>query len=411
MPIHEEGAMADVGEQRWVRACFVDLFGVLRCVEVPPARWTKARTEGLIVDGSAAEGAIRVLETDCVLRLDESARLVSCGVERVLGTLEGADGRPWPLDPRAALAQIAASANAVLPGWRGAAEIEFYVLDAHGQPVDRSSYFADVVGSPHQAVLAAADALLSSGVPVAAVHHEGGPGQWEIDLGPLGAGELADAIVLARAAVADACAAGGLAASFAARPIPHAPGSGLHVHQLVPVDEDAAGWVVGGLLEHAAGLTALAAPTVGSFRRLHAGPEAPGAVVWAHEARAALVRVGTATTGEPSVEYRGADPMANPYLVVAGLLVASGDGIARRLEPGPAMDEDPEGFDPVAARAALASLPRSLEEAIDALLDDEVLVDAFDDRLVHRLVDAERARAQRALAEGRDPEIADAIEA
>jgi glutamine synthetase len=42
----------------------------------------------------------------------------------------------------------------------------------------------------------------------------------------------------------------------------------------------------------------------------------------------------------------------------------------------------------------LRPLPRDLDEALDALLADDVLVDAFDSRLLSRLVDGRRAEAE-----------------
>jgi glutamine synthetase len=39
-------------------------------------------------------------------------------------------------------------------------------------------------------------------------------------------------------------------------------------------------------------------------------------------------------------------------------------------------------------------LPRHLDDALDALLADDVLVDAFDGRLLSRLVDGRRAESE-----------------
>jgi glutamine synthetase len=42
----------------------------------------------------------------------------------------------------------------------------------------------------------------------------------------------------------------------------------------------------------------------------------------------------------------------------------------------------------------LHPLPRDLDQALDRLLADDVLVDAFDSRLLSRLVDGRRAEAE-----------------
>jgi glutamine synthetase len=97
----------------------------------------------------------------------------------------------------------------------------------------------------------------------------------------------------------------------------------------------------------------------------------------------------------PSIEFRLADPAANPYLLLGGLLVTAADGLARGLDPGPAFDEDMRGYDPTTvAKLPTQLLPRVLDQALDALLDDDILVDAFDAQLLTRMVDGRRAEAQ-----------------
>jgi glutamine synthetase len=40
------------------------------------------------------------------------------------------------------------------------------------------------------------------------------------------------------------------------------------------------------------------------------------------------------------VEVRYPDPLANPYLAFAAMLMAGLDGIKHKLDPGPAIDKD-----------------------------------------------------------------------
>jgi glutamine synthetase len=65
------------------------------------------------------------------------------------------------------------------------------------------------------------------------------------------------------------------------------------------------------------------------------------------------------------------------------------------LDPGGPFEEDIGGFDPATATAMqVRRLPRDLDGALDALLADDVLVDAFDSRLLSRLVDGRRVEAE-----------------
>jgi glutamine synthetase len=390
----------------WVRLTFVDVFGTSNSVQLPAHRFAQAVAEGEPFDGSALQGRARALEADMRLRPDPATLHRLGSVARVACTVLTPRGAPWPADPRTALAAMVGGPLAELAdSWRASAELEFYLLDNRGpgdpEPIDRAAYFDDVEGIGTAVVRGAADRLISYGIDVASCHHEAGPGQYELDLGPLDPLGLADALVLAKQTVRELAAAEGVTATFMPRPFNDRPGSGLHLHQLVDglvedtsLTGDGAAFVAG-QLAHARALAALASPTVNSFKRLHSGPEAPGAAVWAHVNRAALIRIGGDSGASPGIEFRGADPSANPYLLVAGLLVAAADGMASGLELGPPVEEAAGTFDPAdTTEVRYDPLPRSLDEALDALMADDAFVDAFDARLLSDLVDGRRAEAE-----------------
>ena len=100
-----------------------------------------------------------------------------------------------------------------------------------------------------------------------------------------------------------------------------------------------------------------------------------------------------ARTATHAARRCSADPSANPYLLVAGLLVAAAHGLEAGLELPPPFEEDVEGFDPAAQSVRFDALPHHLDEALDALMADDILVDAFDNRLLSRLVAGRRAEA------------------
>ena len=313
------------------------------------------------------------------------------------------DGRPWLGDPRTALVSMVDAFADLAEVYRAAAELEFYLLDADGGPVDRGGYFGGLNGPGLAVTQRAAERLAEHGIEVIGAHLEAGPGQYELDLAALAPLALADALVLAKQVLRQEAAELGLQATFMARPLTNEPGSGLHLQQRVEgalFDEggkltDDGRSLIAGQLTHAVGLTALAAPNINSYKRLHSGSEAPSQVVWGRSNRAALVRVGSSVDRQPAIEFRLADPSANPYLLVGGLLAATRHGLDEGLDPGLPFDEDLGGFDPASAESMqLRPLPLDLDEALDALLADDVLVDAFDSRLLSRLVDGRRAEAE-----------------
>ena len=390
----------------WVRLTFVDVFGLSNSVQLPVHRFAQAVAVGEPFDGSALQGRARALESDMRLRPDPATLRRSGSIARVACTVLSPDGEPWPADPRTALvALLDGQLDELASAWSASTELEFYLLDGE-DPIDRAGYFDDTEGVGMAIVRSAADQLSHYGIDVVACHHEAGPGQYELDLGRLGPLELADALVLAKQTVREAAAQLDVRATFMPRPFNRMPGSGLHLHQfvddLVARDGSLTGdgrSFVAGQLAHARALAALTSPTVNSYKRLHSGPEAPGAAVWAHVNRAALIRISGESGGSPGgsagIEFRGADPSANPYLLVAGLLVAAADGMSNGLELGPPVEEAARTFDPAdVSEVRYDPLPRSLDEALDALMNDDALVDAFDARLLADLADGRRAEAE-----------------
>jgi glutamine synthetase len=400
--------VADIEGLRWIRLVFVDTFGAAHAVVIPASRFPEAVEKGASFDGSALEGRARHFEQDMLLLPDPATLLRLDDTQgRAVCTVIGPDGLAWLGDPRTALESQLSNLGTLSSTYRAAVEMEFYLLQPDGRPADRGGYFG-AMESPGLAVTrAASERLISYGVEVISTHLESGPGQYEIDLASLPPLAMADAVVLAKKLLRDEAARAGLRVTFMARPLAGEPGSGLHVQQHLenPGSEDqlfdrrgtltASGRAfLGGQITHAAGLTALAAPNVNSYKRLHSGPEAPSDIIWGHLNRAALVRVGTSGEQRPAIEFRLADPAANPYLLIGGLLAAADHGLTAGLDPGAPSEEDIGGFDPSTAVAMpVRALPRDLDGALDALMADDVLVDAFDSRLLSRLVDGRRAEA------------------
>jgi len=398
--------VTDIDALRWIRLVFVDVFGSAHAVVLPAARYEDALEKGAPFDGSALAGRARHFEEDMLLRPDPSSLVdLGDGQGRVVCTVAGPDGLPWLGDPRTALTRVLSDLSAVASTYRAAAELEFYLLHPDGNPVDRGGYFGELEGPGMAVTEAAAQRLAGYGIEVISTHLESGPGQYELDLASLPPLALADALVLTKQILREQAAQAGLRVTFMARPFVNQPGSGLHLHQHREPGGDGGLFdprgmltpqgraFLAGQLAHAAGLTALAAPNINSYKRLGRGPEAPGDVIWGHLNRGALVRVGSSGEQRPAIEFRLADPAANPYLLLGGLLAAAAHGLAAGLDPGAPYEEDIGGFDPSSV-VQIHPLPRDLDGALDALMADDVLVDAFDSRLLGPLVDGRRVEAE-----------------
>ena len=69
------------------------------------------------------------------------------------------------------------------------------------------------------------------------------------------------------------------------------------------------------------------------------------------------------------VEFRAPDPSSNGYLTFAAILMAGLDGIRNKIDPGQPVDKNMYDLSPE-EKQNVQSVPRSLEEALDALEKD-----------------------------------------
>ena len=134
-------------------------------------------------------------------------------------------------------------------------------------------------------------------------------------------------------------------------------------------------YFIGGLLTHIASLCAFTNPSTNSFKRLVPGYEAPVTIGYATSNRSAVIRI-PAYAKSPETkrfELRNPDATANPYYAYAAILMAGLDGIEKQIDPS-AMGWGPYDFNLYTLSAQeqekIKGLPKSLEEALDALEAD-----------------------------------------
>jgi glutamine synthetase len=129
---------------------------------------------------------------------------------------------------------------------------------------------------------------------------------------------------------------------------------------------------IGGVLEHLDALTCITSPTVNSYRRLwDTGFWAPLYADWGFQNRTTALRV----SAPGRFEYRSVDSAVNPYLSMAALITAMGDGIENNLDPGP--PEDRNIYEAMAEGKDVRKIPMSLGDALAALAGDKVVQTAM----------------------------------
>ncbi|KAK7108012.1 glutamine synthetase-like [Littorina saxatilis] len=234
--------------------------------------------------------------------------------------------------------------------------------------------------------------LDEGGFHVTSIQPEFTPGQWELNFEPQEGLWAADFAFHVKNAVKIFFARRGYTATFMSFPKLRGSSSGLHLnHSLWTRDgrnamkdgskqnslsELALRWNAG-LVQHAPAMTSLCCPTVNCYRRLHLSG-CPSHATWSIDNRNSLNRFKT-KGGNVYLESRLPSGTANPYLAVACHLAAGMSALSQEVTSPPPMDTE-----------HAQTLPKSLEEAFQALEDDKVVQNALGHQLISYYVAAKR---------------------
>jgi glutamine synthetase len=393
---------------RFVRLWFTDVLGFLKSVAVAPAELEGAFDEGIGFDGSAIEGFARISEADMLALPDPATfqllpwRGEGPATARMFCDIVMPDGSPSYADPRFVLKRTLSRVADKGFTFYTHPEIEFYLFKNEPRPgeppvpVDSSGYFdhtSQAMGADFRRE--AITYLEAMGISVEFSHHEGGPGQQEIDLRYADALSTADNVMTFRTVIREVALSQGIWASFMPKPFTDHPGSGMHTHvSLFEGDQNAfheAGAehqlsqtgrrFIAGVLRHAPEISVVTNQWVNSYKRIISEGEAPSYISWGHNNRSAMVRVpmykprkGQSTR----VEIRSLDAACNPYLAFAVLLAAGLKGIEDEYElPREAEDDVWSLTERERAAMGIDPLPRGLDEAIAVAERSELLAETL----------------------------------
>ena len=395
---------------RFIRLWFTDILGTLKSVAIAPAELENAFEEGIGFDGSAIEGFARELESDMLAKPDPATftilpwRAEAQGAARMFCDITLPNGQPSPADPRNVLRRILEKAAGMGYTCYTHPEIEFFLFKSQPEkgvapvPVDQGGYFDHtpaVVG--HDFRRQAITLLEAMGVSVEFSHHEGAPGQQEIDLRYADALSTADNIMTFRHVIKEVALNQGFYASFMPKPFTDHPGSGMHTHLSLFAGEknaffDASAELnlsqigrqfIAGILKHAAEITAVTNQWVNSYKRLQGGGEAPSIINWGHNDRGALVRIPMYKPQKENstrIEFRSPDSACNPYLAYAVTVAAGLKGIENEYTLAPSNNSQP--------------LPSNLEEAITVMEKSELVQNTLGEHVFEYFLRNKRAEWQ-----------------
>ena len=254
-------------------------------------------------------------------------------------------------------------------------------------------------------------AMARMGCVVEKHHHEVASAQHELGLKFSPLTIMADRMQIYKYCIQQVAQIYGKTATFMPKPIYGDNGSGMHCHQSIWKDgkpvfagnkyadlSETCLSYIAGIIKHAKAINAFTNPTTNSYKRLVPGFEAPVLLAYSARNRSASCRIPYTTNPKAKrVEVRFPDPLCNPYLGFAAMLMAGLDGIKNKLDPGSAMDKDLYDL-PKAELKTIPTVCGSLRQALEELDKDRALPESR--RRVRRRLHRQLHRAQDA---GGDP--------
>ncbi|MBM7600965.1 glutamine synthetase [Virgibacillus halotolerans] len=402
---------------RFIRLQFTDILGTIKNVEIPLSQLDKALDNKMMFDGSSIEGFVRIEESDMYLHPDLNTFIVfpwtsdKGKVARFICDIYNPDGTPFTGCPRYNLKRNLEKMEALgFSTFNIGTEPEFFLfkLDANGDPSlelnDRGGYFdlapTDLGENCRRDIVLELEEI---GFEIEASHHEGAPGQHEIDFKYSDALKHADDIQTFKLVVKTIARKHNLHATFMPKPLFGVNGSGMHVNMSLFKDNEnmffdkkgdmelseIAYQFTAGIIKHAKSFTAVTNPIVNSYKRLVPGYEAPCYVAWSGLNRSPLVRIPSSRGLSTRIEVRSVDPAANPYLALAVLLASGLDGIKHKLIPPVPVDLNIYEMDKKEREEhGIEDLPATLMEALVELQNNDLIIESLGDHLYEHFIEA-----------------------
>jgi len=402
---------------KFIRLQFTDMLGTIKNVEIPLSQLDKALDNKMMFDGSSIEGFVRIEESDMYLYPDLDSFVVfpwtsdKGKVARFICDVYNPDGTPFKGCPRYNLKRNLKKMEELgFNAFNIGTEPEFFLfkLDEKGEPSlelnDRGGYFdlapTDLGENCRRDIVLELEEM---GFEIEASHHEGAPGQHEIDFKYSDAVKHCDDIQTFKLVVKTIARKHNLHATFMPKPLFGVFGSGMHVNMSLFKDgknvffdennerqlSETAYQFTAGLIKHATNYTAVTNPTVNSYKRLVPGYEAPSYVAWSAQNRSPLVRIPSSRGMSTRVELRSPDPTTNPYLAMSVLLASGLDGIQNGLTPPAPVDRNIYAMSKEEREEnEIKDLPATLKDALNELQKDEVVKEALGEHLYTNFLEA-----------------------
>ncbi len=324
---------------------------------------------------------------------------------QLLMTMHETDGQPFFADPREILRQIVKKFDALGLTICAAFEVEFYLIDQENingrpqpprspisgrRPQSTQVYLIDDLDEYIDCLQNILDGAKVQGIPADAIVKESAPAQFEVNLNHVcDALKACDYAILLKRLIKNIAYDHEMDSTFMAKPYPKQAGNGLHLHVSIldkegtniftsanPDQHPILRNAVAGVLQTLPKSMAFLCPNVNSYRRFGAQFYVPNAPTWGLDNRTVAIRIPTDTPNGMRIEHRVAGADANPYLLMAALLIGIHHGLVNKLEPS---------MEAVAGNAYEqyeASLPNNLRDALRELDVCEIFPNYIDRKYI-----------------------------
>jgi len=232
------------------------------------------------------------------------------------------------------------------------------------------------------------DALSAAGIIVESWHPESADGQYEFVLPALPPLEAVDTLLHAREIIATVAADHDLRATLFPKPFEYQPGTAAHVHISISSPNGESPEVYesfyAGFLKHLPAIIAFTYSKPASYDRVLDGYWAGGRwVAWGTQNRETPLRKVSGSHWE----FKSLDGLANIYLVIAVIIAVGTKGVADKekmvlgdcpIDPANLSEKEREEL------GITQMLPKTADEALEALAADEVVIELLGKGVVER---------------------------
>ena len=434
-------------EKKGVQYClpaYVDIHGIPKSKSVPISHFGRAMRGSELFTGAALEGLGQDTHDDELALHPDPHAITQLPWRPTVAWMPGnlrLHDEAWPMCSRTVLQRQVDRAAKLGLRFNVGIECEFFLVRVDGRQI----FPANPKMNLHKAAYDVLGLLESMdwldeivgymnklGWNVHCFDHEDANSQFEIDFEYADCLTTADRYVLFRLMTREIARRYGVEVTFMPKPFKDRTGSAAHLNMSLasietgenlfgdPSDRRGMGLsklayqFIAGVLRHGEAVVATACSTVNSYKRLIKTGSRTGAtwapvyISYGDNNRTHMIRVpkvnpkveGSGKDGKDGkrpflsgkrVECRAVDPTMNPYLAAAMMLAAGLDGIEQELDPGDPINMNMYNLGEAELKdRAVRTLPRTLEDAVDAFAADDLSREVMGEDLYKSFISLKR---------------------